>query len=170
VVRCRHPARVDRLIGLQELHPGAPLPKTAVGPFRRGMRHLGRRWRRSRGPGQPPVLSVPKRHAGPRSRRRPATSARFPTRRARPWKTGNPALDGVLAGIDYNDEQKLGDSKNRDNVLSRLVQHFPAATCATPTCPSRTCSAALRVPDREVRRRRGQEGRRILHAQRRWSS
>jgi type I restriction enzyme M protein len=37
---------------------------------------------------------------------------------------GNPALDGVLAGIDYNDEQKLGDSKNRDNVLSRLVQHF----------------------------------------------
>jgi type I restriction enzyme M protein len=37
---------------------------------------------------------------------------------------GNPALDGVLAGIDYNDEQKLGDTKNRDNVLSRLVQHF----------------------------------------------
>jgi type I restriction enzyme M protein len=30
----------------------------------------------------------------------------------------------VLAGIDYNDEQKLGDTKNRDNVLSRLVQHF----------------------------------------------
>ena len=36
----------------------------------------------------------------------------------------NPNLDGVLAGIDYNDEQKLGDMKNRDNVLSRLVQHF----------------------------------------------
>lgn len=34
------------------------------------------------------------------------------------------SLDGVLAGIDFNDERKLGDNKNRDNVLSRLVQHF----------------------------------------------
>jgi type I restriction enzyme M protein len=33
-------------------------------------------------------------------------------------------LGGVLAGIDYNDERKLGDNRNRDNVLSRLVQHF----------------------------------------------
>ena len=36
----------------------------------------------------------------------------------------NASLEGVLAGIDYNDERKLGDAKNRDNVLSRLVQHF----------------------------------------------
>ena len=36
----------------------------------------------------------------------------------------NPALEGVLAGIDYNDERKLGDAKNRDTVLTRLVQHF----------------------------------------------
>ena len=36
----------------------------------------------------------------------------------------NPALEGVLAGIDYNDERKLGDGKNRDTVLARLVQHF----------------------------------------------
>ena len=36
----------------------------------------------------------------------------------------NPALEGVLAGIDYNDERKLGDAKNRDTVLARLVQHF----------------------------------------------
>ena len=36
----------------------------------------------------------------------------------------NGALEGVLAGIDYNDERKLGDAKNRDAVLSRLVQHF----------------------------------------------
>ena len=36
----------------------------------------------------------------------------------------NPALEGVLAGIDYNDEHKLGDAKNRDTVLARLVQHF----------------------------------------------
>ena len=36
----------------------------------------------------------------------------------------NPALEGVLAGIDYNDERKLGDARNRDNVLARLVLHF----------------------------------------------
>lgn len=36
----------------------------------------------------------------------------------------NTALDGILAGIDFNDERKLGDTKNRDTVLSRLVQHF----------------------------------------------
>ena len=36
----------------------------------------------------------------------------------------NAALEGVLAGIDYNDERKLGDAKNRDTVLTRLVQHF----------------------------------------------
>ena len=36
----------------------------------------------------------------------------------------NPALEGVLAGIDYNDERKLGDAKNRDTLLARLVQHF----------------------------------------------
>ncbi len=37
----------------------------------------------------------------------------------------NPAsLGGVLAGIDYNDERKLGDARNRDGVLARLVQHF----------------------------------------------
>lgn len=36
----------------------------------------------------------------------------------------NTSLEGVLAGIDFNDERKLGDTKNRDTVLSRLVQHF----------------------------------------------
>ena len=36
----------------------------------------------------------------------------------------NSGLEGVLAGIDYNDERKLGDAKNRDAVLARLVQHF----------------------------------------------
>ena len=36
----------------------------------------------------------------------------------------NAALEGVLAGIDYNDERKLGDARNRDTVLARLVQHF----------------------------------------------
>jgi type I restriction enzyme M protein len=32
----------------------------------------------------------------------------------------------VLAGIDYNHQRKLGDSKNRDSLLHRLVQHFSA--------------------------------------------
>jgi len=36
----------------------------------------------------------------------------------------NAALEGVLAGIDYNDERKLGNSRARDTVLGRLVQHF----------------------------------------------
>ena len=36
----------------------------------------------------------------------------------------NTALEGVLGGIDYNDERKLGDARNRDTVLVRLVQHF----------------------------------------------
>ena len=36
----------------------------------------------------------------------------------------NPALEGVLAGIDFNDERKLGDTRQRDSILSRLVQHF----------------------------------------------
>jgi type I restriction enzyme M protein len=36
----------------------------------------------------------------------------------------NASLDGVLAGIDFNDERKLGDTRSRDNVLQRLVQHF----------------------------------------------
>jgi type I restriction enzyme M protein len=34
------------------------------------------------------------------------------------------ALQGVLAGIDFNDPNRLGDTKNRDQVLGRLVQHF----------------------------------------------
>lgn len=36
----------------------------------------------------------------------------------------NTSLEGVLAGIDFNSEQKLGDTRSRDTVLLRLVQHF----------------------------------------------
>ncbi len=36
----------------------------------------------------------------------------------------NPTLEGVLAGIDFNDEHKLGDGRNRDTVLSKLLIHF----------------------------------------------
>jgi len=50
----------------------------------------------------------------------------------------NSALDGILAGIDFNDERKLGDTKNRDTVLSRLVQHFSKVSLR---------NAALSEPD-----------------------
>jgi type I restriction enzyme M protein len=33
-------------------------------------------------------------------------------------------LEGVLLGIDFNDERKLGDSRNRDAILMRLIHHF----------------------------------------------
>ena len=36
----------------------------------------------------------------------------------------NASLEGVLAGIDYADERKLGDIRTQDVVLARLVQHF----------------------------------------------
>jgi type I restriction enzyme M protein len=36
----------------------------------------------------------------------------------------NSSLEGVLAGIDFNDERKLGDARHRDVVLGKLVQHF----------------------------------------------
>jgi type I restriction enzyme M protein len=36
----------------------------------------------------------------------------------------NPVLEGVLAGFNYSDERKLGNARQRDAVLSRLVRHF----------------------------------------------
>ncbi|MGO8189486.1 N-6 DNA methylase [Rhizobium leguminosarum] len=36
----------------------------------------------------------------------------------------NPSIDGVLANIDFNAESRLGDAKNREGVLSRLIDHF----------------------------------------------
>jgi type I restriction enzyme M protein len=53
-------------------------------------------------------------------------------------ETDNPSLEGVLAGIDYNDERKLGDARNRDIVLGKLVQHFAKVKLS---------NAALSEPD-----------------------
>jgi type I restriction enzyme M protein len=39
-------------------------------------------------------------------------------------RTPTAKLEGVLAGIDFNDERKLGDAKSRDRSSGRLVQHF----------------------------------------------
>lgn len=36
----------------------------------------------------------------------------------------NPRLDGVLAGIDFDDARRLGDARGRDALLARLIQHF----------------------------------------------
>ena len=36
----------------------------------------------------------------------------------------NPSIEGVLANIDFNSESRLGDEKNKESVLSRLITHF----------------------------------------------
>jgi type I restriction enzyme M protein len=36
----------------------------------------------------------------------------------------NPTIEGVLANIDFNSESRLGDAKNREVVLSALINHF----------------------------------------------
>ena len=47
----------------------------------------------------------------------------------------NKALEGVLAGIDFNDERKLGDAKARDAVLGKLVQHFSKLNLSNASLP-----------------------------------
>ena len=77
----------------------------------------------------------------------------------------NPALEGVLAGIDYNDERRLGDARNRDTVLARpRAALLPGLAPQRPHGRARPTRPRLRVPDRAVRRRRRQEGGRVLHA------
>lgn len=39
-------------------------------------------------------------------------------------ENANREFDGVLATIDYNDPTRLGDARNRDSVLLRLILHF----------------------------------------------
>lgn len=36
----------------------------------------------------------------------------------------NATLEGVLLGIDFNDSRRLGDGKQRDSILHRLIGHF----------------------------------------------
>lgn len=33
-------------------------------------------------------------------------------------------LEGILVSVDFNDERRLGNTKQRDNILSRLILHF----------------------------------------------
>jgi type I restriction enzyme M protein len=68
--------------------------------------------------------SCPSGLAGPRSRRSRRTVGEALNKAAAALEEENPKLEGVLAGIDFNDERKLGDARNRDVVLGKLVQHF----------------------------------------------
>jgi type I restriction enzyme M protein len=36
----------------------------------------------------------------------------------------NPSLSGMLSEVDFNDERRLGNSRQRDVTLSRLVHYF----------------------------------------------
>ena len=51
----------------------------------------------------------------------------------------NPSIEGVLANIDFNSESRLGDAKNREGVLSRLIDHFSRIDLPTPRFPNRIC-------------------------------
>ena len=45
-------------------------------------------------------------------------------RAAAALEEANASLEGVLGGIDFNDQNKLGDAKQRDTTLHKLIQHF----------------------------------------------
>jgi type I restriction enzyme M protein len=36
----------------------------------------------------------------------------------------NPAIEGVLVNIDFNSESRLGDAKNKEMILAKLIDHF----------------------------------------------
>ena len=128
LVRCGHPSRFDRQQRLQELHLRPALPETALGPVRGGSGEADRGG------------ACPKTWHGPSPDEHQffvPTRARWHTIQKQATNIGetlniacaaledeNNTLEGVLAGIDYNDAQRLGDARNRDNVLGRLVQHF----------------------------------------------
>lgn len=67
---------------------------------------------------------VPKRARWPEIQKAATGVGEVLNKAAAALEEANPKLEGVLAGINFNDERKLGDSKNRDVVLGKLVQHF----------------------------------------------
>ena len=84
----------------------------------------------------------------------------------------NPRLDGVLATTNWNDETKLGSpgEPRGDHPEAAEPLRRPRPARREPArglgrrrqCPGRR----LRVPDQPVRRRRREEGRRVLHSPR----
>ena len=56
----------------------------------------------------------------------------------------NSTLEGILAGIDYNDERKLGDARNRDTVPPGWSSTSRRSRSATTAWSSLIFSAARR--------------------------
>ncbi|MDZ7688410.1 MAG: type I restriction-modification system subunit M N-terminal domain-containing protein [Halobacteriales archaeon] len=74
----------------------------------------------------------------------------------------DPIADRVLTTVDFNDKERLADS-----LLSDLVSHFSKHRYRNEDLEDPGhLRAGVRVPHPAVRRRRGQEGRRVLHAAR----
>ena len=91
---------------------------------------------------------------------RPWTPSKTPTR---------PSCEGVFRNIDFNCEASLG----RPSAAQRPPEDTcwktspsPSWTCAQPRRRARRDRQRLRIPDRHFAVRRGQEGRRVLHAAR----
>ena len=75
-------------------------------------------------------------------------------------------LEGVFRNIDFNSEAALGRTKQRNERLQHLLNDFADPQARPAALPHRQPGhhrRRLRVPDRQVRRGRGQEGRRVLH-------
>ncbi len=164
----RHPARIDRQQRLQDLHLRPAVPEAAVGPVRGGGGEADRRRRAcGRGPdrsGRAPVLRA---EAGAVGRHR-----------CRGRRHRRDPQQGVL-GVGGT-ERRVGGRARRYRLQRRTQARRraqprhragPAGAALlagfAPQRPhggARSARPRLRVPDQAVRRRRGQEGRRVLHA------
>jgi len=67
---------------------------------------------------------VPPRARWPRIRKATTNLGEVLNKASNALEEANPSLEGVLAGTDYNDERKLGDARQRDTTLHRLLLHF----------------------------------------------
>ena len=173
--RGRHPARADRLERLQELHLFDALPEAALRPLRRGGR--ARRSRRPhpqcRGarPGRARVLRAARGALG-RDRPRVDEPRRGREPRERRDRGGEPRTARRCAA-QHQLERRV---EARQPAQPRPHHRQPAAALRRARPERREPDAGrrtgrgerprrrLRVPDQPVRRRRRQEGRRILHA------
>ena len=164
----RHPARVDRQQRLQELHLRPALPQAAVRPLRGGGGEAhSRRAARSRRvdrPGRAPALRAGAGAVG----RHPAAGHEH---------RGDPEQGVRGAG---GAERRAGRRPRRHRLQRRTQARrrpqprhraraprpalLPSLAPQRPHGRARPPRPRLRVPDRAVRRRRRQEGRRVLHA------
>ena len=123
-----HPTWVDREQRLQDVHLRSALPETGcrTGSRRRRRSSLRRACpRRWHGPTRTSTrFFVPNRARWGATQKTATNIGEALNKACAALEEQNSGLEGVLAGIDYNDERKLGDARNRDTVLARLVQHF----------------------------------------------